>query len=312
MLMTAPFAPDISVIIPVRDRAELIERAMRSAIAQSWTSKEIIVIGDGPQPDVRALVEQAAHRDVQYHELPQPSGASAARNAGLEQARGSFVAFLDDDDEWAPSKLEMQIGIMRKASPDTGVVYTRYALQSIEERIEPWLPDPSMVSPLSFMENTAFGASVPLIRKSCFDEVAPFDEALPACQDKDLWIRLAARYRFEWVPDILVTVHIHGRQITADLGAKIRAREQILRKHAALLIGHPKSEGKLKAKLGMLYCAAGAFEKGRQLLTEALELDSDQPDARTHLAQAGRDPEEHRQQLLSTHFRTMDGVTLFY
>lgn len=310
--MSTNVAPDISVIIPVRDRATLLERALRSAIAQSWTSKEIIVIGDGPQPGIRAVIDQAAFREVRYHELPKPRGASAARNEGLRQARGLSVAFLDDDDEWDPSKLERQITILQKASPNTGVVYSRYALQSATERIEPWLPDPSTVSPLSFMVNTAFGASVPMIRKACFDEVAPFDETLPACQDKDLWIRLAARYGFAWVPDILVTVHIHGRQITADLASKIRAREHILRKHAELLTDQPKTEAKLLAKLGMLYCADGAFEKGRTLFTAALKLDLDQSDARAHLAQAERDPAEHRRQLLATHFRTMDGVTLFY
>ncbi len=310
--MTLSSTPDISVIIPARDRTDLLARALRSAAAQSWRSREIIVVGDGPQPAVRAVVERERASGAQYHELPEPRGASAARNEGLLRARGSFIAFLDDDDEWAPAKLEKQIRVMQDAPPQTGVVYTRYALQSAGERIEPWLPEPSTLSPLTFMENTAFGASVPLIRKDCFERLQPFDETLPACQDKDLWIRLSARYRFDRVPEILVTVHIHGNQITADLDTKIRARELILRKHAALLADHPASSARLKAKLGMLYCAAGAFEIGVRLFREALELDPDQADARAHLDQAERDPAEHRRTLLTVHFRTMDGVTLYY
>lgn len=310
--MTPPSTPDISVIIPARDRTNLLARALRSAAAQSWRSREIIVVGDGPQPGVRALIEQEHFSGVRHHELPEPRGASAARNEGLRRARGSFIAFLDDDDEWAPTKLERQIRKMNEAAPNTGVIYTRYALQSANERIEPWLPDPSAVSPLSFMENTAFGASVPLIRKDCFEQVEPFDETLPACQDKDLWIRLSARYRFDWIPEILATVHIHGQQITSNLNAKIRARELILRKHAAVLIDHPKSESRLTVKLGMLHCAAGAFEEGRRLFRRALELDPDQPDVRAHLDQVEHDPAEHRRKLLAVHFRTMDGVTLYY
>ena len=133
-----------------------------------------------------------------------PRGAGAARNRGLGTAKGTWVAFLDDDDEWDSGKLQQQL---RRAghAEDIGVVYCGYEIVSDvgPTRLEPWLPEPEDLSPDSFLVNTAFNCSVPLIRRSCLEAVDGFDEQLTACQDKDLWVRLARDTRFARVTQCL-------------------------------------------------------------------------------------------------------------
>ncbi|MGE9295361.1 MAG: glycosyltransferase family 2 protein [Puniceicoccales bacterium] len=97
--------PWASVIIPTNQRPELLQRAIKSVLAQSMDDWELLVVSDGPDPQNRASAAPFMRRRVRYIELPQNRGANAARNEGIRQASGEWIAFLDDDDEWLPEKL---------------------------------------------------------------------------------------------------------------------------------------------------------------------------------------------------------------
>ncbi|RJP31666.1 MAG: glycosyltransferase family 2 protein [Phycisphaerales bacterium] len=120
--------PTVSIILPTLNRARLLERAIRSVFVQTCRDWELIVVDDGSSDDTQAVVEAAAartDRPVRYFHQ-ENAGSSAARNRGIDAARGRFVAFLDSDDEYMPAKLQRQIDLFHLC-PDLGLVYSDYA-----------------------------------------------------------------------------------------------------------------------------------------------------------------------------------------
>ena len=142
--------PLVSVVIPTADRAELVGRAIRSVLAQGHAALDVIVVIDGPDPATRTTVYGIDDARVRTIELGGRVGAAEARNAGVAASRGEWVAFLDDDDEWLPGKLERQLALAG-AFPDADrVIVGRVAARDARGAVREWprrLPDPG--EPLS-------------------------------------------------------------------------------------------------------------------------------------------------------------------
>jgi glycosyltransferase involved in cell wall biosynthesis len=120
-----PMLPDVSVVIPTRNRPDLALRAVGSALAQTHESLEVIVVIDGPDPETRARLATVGDQRLRLIELAATGKAPNARNVGARHARGRWTALLDDDDEWLPAKLERQLGLAATASRPSPVVATR-------------------------------------------------------------------------------------------------------------------------------------------------------------------------------------------
>src|SRR5262252_3157848 len=103
----------VSVVIPSRNRPGIIGRAVRSALAQTFSLIEVIVVIDGPDRQTEQALAQIEDPRVRVVALNEPVGAQEARNTGVREARGPWIAFLDDDDEWLPTKLERQLEVAR-------------------------------------------------------------------------------------------------------------------------------------------------------------------------------------------------------
>lgn len=171
---------------------------------------------------------------------------------------------------------------------------------------------PLLEGHVDFLRSTRFGTSVPLIRRSALVAVGGFDERLPGAQDRDLWIRLALRFDFDFVPDVLVQHHIHGDQITADLGKKVLAREMLLEKHRRAFEAHPDAMARYLLRLGMLCCADERFGKGRRFLRQAIAKRPFTPRPWRDLLRATITPAAYRRYLLERVFAGADGVKFFY
>jgi len=312
--MTAGRSPVVSVVIPTHNRVRLVGSAIRSVLDQTFHSLEIIVVDDGSTDGTRESLESLRSEKFRYVRHDRRRGAGAARNTGIRLARAEYVAFLDDDDEWFPEKIERQVGVLERSSPEIALVYTGYQIVSraSNQIASTWLPRDRVLGYTDFLLSTSFMTSIPLIRKSCLHRVGLFDEDLPGCQDYDMWIRLSEHYAFCAVPEVLARHFVHGDQITTNLDAKIHAKEGILRKHRERFEQHPDILARQLERLGVLHCAAGSFARGREHLAESLKLDPGRDDVRQHLRHSKSDPEAHREFLMKHGFKTVEGIPRFY
>lgn len=212
----------IEVVIPAYNAAAYIEKTLASVVAQTLPPERIIVVDDGSTDATVDIVRRfAAERATMAIEcVSQPnSGVSAARNRGLELVRADFVALVDADDVWLPTKLEKQWAVL--TGPDgvgIGLVYCNYGwIDEIGQR----LPDlgyqlnPTMrghvAKRLRRANQIAGSASAVLLRTHILREIGTFDTRLVCAEDWDLWLRIAEKYAVDFVPEQLVMLRKHAQ-----------------------------------------------------------------------------------------------------
>jgi GT2 family glycosyltransferase len=204
--------PRVSVVLPTYNRATLVGRAIRSALAQTVADLELIVVDDGSADRTEAVLREVRDPRLRVLRLPGNRGVSRARNAGIDLARAPWVAFLDSDDEWRPAMLERQLA-RAAADPAIGAVYCRYHRHDhvTGRRATPALPlhEGDVLDRL--LEGWRFVTSVAMVRRQALLDAGGFAPDLDAQEDYDMWLRLAARgLRFAAVAEALVIKHHHG------------------------------------------------------------------------------------------------------
>jgi glycosyltransferase involved in cell wall biosynthesis len=197
--------PLISVITASKNYARFLPQALGSALAQTFSNWELIVIDDGSTDDTAAVIQPfLADERIRYVKSDR-LGQSRAKNLGLALSRGEFVAFLDADDVWVPTKLERQMPLFD--DPDVGVVFSRRSLideagQPLPLRSEPPFPRGRVLNDLFVRNFVCFSSAV--VRRSVFERVGRFDESLDLAIDYDLWLRVAKHFAFDFVDEPLV------------------------------------------------------------------------------------------------------------
>ncbi len=183
--------PKVSVIIPTYNRCELLREALASVFAQTYRDFELIVVDDGSNDDTAVVVQEFA--GVRYVWQPH-RGVSAARNYGVALSEGAWVAFLDSDDLWQPRKLERQIAFVA-AHPHVQICHTEELWLRHGIRVNPQQkhrkPTGDIFAPS--LARCLVSPSSVMLRRELFVQVGGFDERLPACEDYDLWLRIAVR-----------------------------------------------------------------------------------------------------------------------
>lgn len=185
--------PLVSVVIPTYNYGHCVAEAVESALTQTYPNVEVIVVDDGSTDDTRARLAPYGDR-IRYIYQPN-AGLSAARNTGIRAARGSYIALLDSDDAFHPRKLELQMGYLT-GHPEIPFLATDHLGGPT---CPPWSPPPDAppvhrVKQEELVIKTRFGSCGVVVRKDCFDQVGLFDESLRSVEDRDMWIRLAARF----------------------------------------------------------------------------------------------------------------------
>jgi glycosyltransferase involved in cell wall biosynthesis len=192
--------PDISVVIPTRARPQLLGRAIRSVLRQTLQSFEIVVVLDGQDSVTAGVVARFEDSRIKLVALDHMVGGAEARNIGVRRARGRYVALLDDDDEWLPAKLEMQLQMAEAHGGDCFVVVSRYLYRVQGQPDEVWPAHlPGAREPLSefvFSSRGGFQTSTYLCPRELFLRV-PFTRGLKKHQDWDWFLQLAAMQGFE-------------------------------------------------------------------------------------------------------------------
>ena len=210
--------PHVSVIMPTRNRPRRLRVALATALAQSDVDLEVLIVDDGSTDDAtERIVAAVADRRVVYLRRQTQGGVSVARNAGIEQARARWIAFLDDDDVWAPTKLSRQLAAMvaqRKAWSYAGEVVVDAELRIVAGSPPP--PPDEVARTIVRHNSVPAGASNVVVGADVLTRVGAFDPSLTIGEDWDLWIRLVRSGEPGWVRSPLVAISQHGTNASRD------------------------------------------------------------------------------------------------
>jgi glycosyltransferase involved in cell wall biosynthesis len=266
--------PKVSVVIPTYNRHQFLQGAIVSVLNQTFEDFEIIVVDDASKDDTPTVVSSLSDKRVKYVRHPANRGGSAARNTGILRSDAKYVALLDDDDEWHPDKLKMQVDLIDKADLIVGVVYTGYDIIDRTTGAALGRIVPSKKGDLSkalLSQNYLGGSSSVLLRRECFEQVGLFDESLPSFQDYDMWIRISTAFHFEYIQDSLLRYYVHDNKIWATPEAIKNGIDKLLKKY-----GVSRSLRKycsyIYLDVGVLYCYAGQIGDGRAAFSRAIKL----------------------------------------
>lgn len=222
----------VSVVVPTRDRRELLLRALASALSQEDVEVAVVVVDEASSDGTREAVAQLADARVSVVAHDVPRGVAAARNAGVERIETEWVAFLDDDDVWAPDKLAAQLAAV-DAVPGAGWSFTAAVVVDESLRVvgaEPAPPPESLPERLLEYNAIPGGGSSVLARTETVRDAGGFDPELSVVADWDLWIRLALRSPAAIVERPLVAYSRHSASMSANVDVRVEL-EHVLAKH---------------------------------------------------------------------------------
>ena len=296
--------PVVSIVIPTFRRPAFLERAIASVLDQTFVAWELVVVDDNGRgtPDQQAteafMGRYAVDSRIAYMAHSSNKGGSAARNTGVRSTSGEFVAFLDDDDEWLPEKLERQMAAFETAGERVGLVYTGAKVVEAGGGAagagRTYLEVPSArrdVFARLLGHNVVGTTSSILCRRGVLTDAGLFDETLGASQDYDLYLRLARMCDFEYVSDPLVIRHKHAEaRITKDLDTKIAASARILDKYAEAFASEPVARSKYLFTHGRLQVWAGHRRDAIATFWRSFRADPRRPGRLVHAALAAIDP----------------------
>ena len=266
--------PKVSVIIPTHNRANYLPAAIQSVLEQTFQDFELIVVDDASSDNTAAVVKSFTDSRISFSRLDANRGGSAARNQGILTATADYLAFLDDDDEWAPDKLARQVQILDEASKDVGAVYTGYVMIEPKESrvVGRRVPVKRGDILTDLLEGNCVGTtSTLLMRRVCFDRVGLFDETLPSFQDHDMWIRVAKDFRFECIDQPLIKYHVHDKKIWTNVEGLRKGMDRMLEKYGEH-IALRRSLSYAYVLVGVEYIAAGDTRKSRKVFFKAITL----------------------------------------
>ena len=236
--------PSVSVVIPTYNRARLLPRALDSVLAQTFGNLEVLVIDDGSTDGTTALMARYHDPRVRYLVQPANAGVSAARNRGMREARGEWIAFLDSDDEWLPDKLQRQLARshelagLGEADTNVGMIYCGFERISDDGTHAVRIPTcrGDIYADL-LVNNVISGTPGVMIRRAVVATAGFFDETIAAIEDYDYWLRVARFHHIDFVAEPLVRFHDHGGngRKSAQVRENLSARAHFHRKHAAAL-----------------------------------------------------------------------------
>lgn len=267
--------PKVSVVIPTYNRPDFLRLAIRSVLDQTFQDFEIIVVDDASMDNISQVVGGFKDKRIKYIRHEVNKGGSAARNTGIMKSSCEYIAFLDDDDEWLPPKLKMQVDLLDNSPPVVGGIYTGSVKidrnsQRVFEQLTPTKRG-DLASELLVSNCLSSAGSSILLKKECFEQMGLFDENLPSFQDYDMWIRISKQFHFEYIKDPLVKYYFHEDKIWTNPEALTKGIAIMLKKYGRCPTVR-KNFSRYYLGLGVDYCYKENTGKGRELFLKAIRL----------------------------------------
>jgi glycosyltransferase involved in cell wall biosynthesis len=229
-------AAQVSVIVPTRNRSRLLATTLRGVVCQRNVALEVIVVDEASTDDTGAVVAAVGDRRIRVVHHDVARGVSAARNRGAAEACGEWVAFLDDDDLWAPDKLASQLDAARATGRDW--VYTGSVIITLDGRLvhgHPPLPPDELMAAILHRNAIPGGGSNVIVRRSALQRAGPFDTRFRNTEDWEMWIRLAKQGPPAWVCRPLMAYRVHPSNASLDIAEIMRGARLIEQLHSTRL-----------------------------------------------------------------------------
>lgn len=209
--------PTVSVVVATYNCAQYLPQTIGSVLAQTYRDYEIVVVNDGSTDYTDEVMSSFVNNHgVRYYTIPH-WGVARAKNAAIAKAQGEYVAFLDADDLWEPTKLQKQMDVFRK-NPSAGLVCSD--VRWVDDRGDATPSEPrrlfqGQVLPHLYGNNfVSFSTCV--VRRTLLERCGAFDESLGLNEDYDLWLRLSLVTEFDYVPEMLAAYRLRNGQVSAD------------------------------------------------------------------------------------------------
>lgn len=226
--------PLVSIIIPVFNRKKLLERAIQSVLKQSFEDSELLVVDDGSDDGTQNLPVLNESK-ISYIRLEENSGVSKARNIGVKNSSGEWIAFLDSDDEWLSQKLEKQIDWCRE-NPQFQIVQTQELWIRNGKQVNPPMAQQKFQGDLfaASLQRCIITPSSVLLKRTLFEKSGGFNETFPVCEDYDLWLRITCQKQIGLLDHYLLKRYGgHSDQLSSSMMGmdrfRIRSMLELLR-----------------------------------------------------------------------------------
>jgi|GEM_PF-1846772 glycosyltransferase involved in cell wall biosynthesis len=270
----------VSIIIPAYNSEKTIEKAIRSALQQTYSDFEIIIVDDASTDKTKKIINSFEDSRIIYLKHKKNSGGPAKSiNTGIKNSKGDYIAILENDDEWLPTKLEKQLELYEKISSFVGLVSCNVAyINNNTKKIKKYKKN---IRNKIFIESlkrcTVHSLSSVLIKKEVFNEVGLFDERIKIAADIDMYIRIFKKFEFDFVDCVLFKKHIHKNNLSrleSSILLKTLDKEIILKKNITDYKKYPEAFSIINRKIASGHCFAGNVEKGKKYYLKSIKINS--------------------------------------
>ena len=259
-----------AIIITYKRPLDILERAIKSVMEQTHRKVEIIVVNDYPEDKesvekIRKMITGLQDDRIQYIVHERNGGACKARNTGIEASTGEFIALLDDDDEWLPKKLELQL--QGFTSDEVGMVYSPFYNKTDDSDGVITIRQTKSGDLLEelLLDNCIGGSSMTTMRREVFDRCGMFDENLQSSQDYDMWVRIAEKYKVNYVGEPLTRRFLMEDSITKSYEKKKQGFLAFYEKHKHLYDKYPAAFNYLGNRTANKWIEMGHLKDGWKL-----------------------------------------------
>ncbi len=213
----------VSIITPVYNGQDFLDRSIKSVLAQTYENWELLLIDDGSSDNsVQIIKYYLEDNRIKLLRNESNSGIPTTRNKGIENSTGEFIALLDQDDEWLPHKLEKQVNRFLEIDDSFGLIYSNVEVRTdqgiLADQKKEIEPEVSIQSNLELMlSRNLITSPTAMVKRKALEEVGLFDESIRwGGDDYDLWIRIAHKYKFDYIDEVLCIRHEHQQNYSAD------------------------------------------------------------------------------------------------
>ena len=268
-------SPIVSVVIPTYNRKNIIPRAIESVLNQTYKNFEIIIVDDGSTDGTIDFLTNQYDSKLKCV-LQKNQGASSARNRGINEAKGKYIAFLDSDDEWVASKLETQMAFLEK-NPEIALLCGKTYRSDDIKKTNSYLTKKIIGNLFTTLYSHSF-VSTPtvIVKKNILDQVGGFDINYKSAEDFDLWLKITHDYKCAFLPGLVAIVNREGDNLSTDkITLHIHALE-ILEKHydknRIPPLVYKKAISNSCIALGRNYLSSGQIAKAKKYFTKSFKL----------------------------------------